>query len=206
MDFYDFEEKVKNYPVFTASEVKSIFFDQKNITTQVAFWLKKGYLEKIRDGLYVLSKFKDEINPMVLAGKIYEPSYLSLEFALNYYGIIPDIPGTYTSATSRTTKYFKNRFGNFTYQKIKSDFFNGYETRSEKNISFNIATPEKALVDYLYLNKNKIIPDFNFWKEMRIDEDFKFKKKKLEFYKRLLNDRKVNKLIESILNYQKNVR
>jgi predicted transcriptional regulator of viral defense system len=204
MDFYDFEEKVKSYPIFTASEVKSIFFDQKNITTQIAFWLKKGYLEKIRDGLYILSKFKNEINPIVLAGKIYEPSYLSLEFALNYYGIIPDIPGTYSSVTSKTTKYLKNRFGNFTYQKVKPDFFNGYETRSEKNISFNIATPEKALMDYLYLNKNNITADFNFWKEMRIDENFKFKKKKLEFYKRLLNDKKVNKLIESVLNYQKN--
>jgi len=206
MDFYDFEEKVRNHPIFTASEVKSIFFGKKNITTQVAFWLKKGYLEKIRDGLYILSKFKDEINPMVLAGKIYDPSYLSLEFALNYHGIIPDIPGTYTSVAPRTTKYFKNRFGNFTYQKIKSDFFNGYETRNEKNISFNIATPEKALVDYLYLNKNKITADFNFWKEMRIDEEFKFEKKKMEFYKKLLNDKKVDNLIESVLSYQKNAR
>lgn len=206
MDFYDFEEKFKNYPVFTASEVKSIFFNQKNITSQIAFWLKKGYLEKIRDGLYILSKFKDGIDPMVLAGKIYEPSYLSLEFALNYYGIIPDIPGTYTSVVSKTTKYFKNPFGNFTYQKVKSEFFTGYETRNEKNISFNIATPEKALIDYLYLNKNRLKVDPNFWKEMRIDEDFKFKKKKLDLYKKLLNDNTVNKLIESVLNYQKNDR
>ncbi|KKR21595.1 MAG: hypothetical protein UT50_C0006G0009 [Candidatus Moranbacteria bacterium GW2011_GWA2_39_41] len=206
MQFYDFEEKMKNYPVFTASEVKSVFFDQKNIITQVAFWLKKGYLKKIKHGLYVLAKVKDEINPMVLAEKIYEPSYLSLEFALNYHGIIPDIPGTYTSVTSRTTKYFKNSFGNFTYQKIKAEFFTGYEARSEKNVSFNIATPEKALVDYVYLNKNKIKDDINFWKEMRIDEDFKFKKKRLDLYRNLLNDKKVNKLIESVLNYQKNVR
>lgn len=206
MQFYDFEEKMKNYPVFTASEVKSVFFDQKNITTQIAFWLKKGYLKKVKHGLYLLAKVKDDINPMVLAEKIYEPSYLSLEFALNYYGIIPDIPGTYTSVTSRTTKYFKNSFGNFTYQKIKTGFFTGYEVHSEKNISFNIATPEKALIDYLYLNKNKVKSDIDFWREMRIDEDFKFKKKKLDFYKNLLNDDKVNKLIESVLNYQKNVR
>ncbi len=206
MQFYDFEEKIKNYPIFTASEVKSIFFDQKNITNQIAFWLKKGYLEKIKDGLYVLSRVKNEINPMIFAGKIYEPSYLSLEFALNYYGIIPDIPGTYTSVTSRTTKYFKNRFGYFTYQKVKPDFFSGYEVRSEKSVSFNIATPEKALVDYLYLNKNEITADFNFWKEMRINEDFKFKKKKLDFYKNLLNDKKVSNLIGSVLKYQKDAR
>lgn len=204
MDFYDFEEKMKNYPVFTASEAKSIFFDQKNIIIQIAFWLKKGYLEKVKKGLYIFSRAKNDINPMILTGKIYDPSYLSLEFALNYYGIIPDIPGTYTSVTSRTTKYFKNSFGNFTYQKIKPDFFTGYETRSEKNISFNLATPEKALADYFYLNKNKISDDLNFWKEMRIDEEFKFKKKKLDFYGKLLNDKKVDKLIKSVLKYQKN--
>lgn len=206
MEFYAFEEKMKNYPVFTASEVKSIFFDQKNATSQIAFWLKKGYLERIKDGLYMLSRVKSEIDPMILARKMYEPSYLSLEFALNYYGIIPDIPGTYTSVTSRTTKYFKNSFGNFTYQKVKPDFFTGYEARIEKNVSFNIATPEKALVDYLYLNKNTIKDDFDFWKEMRIDEDFKFKKNRLDLYKNLLKNKKVNKLIESVLNYQKNAR
>lgn len=206
MQFYDFEEKMKNYPVFTASEAKSIFFDQKNITTQIAFWLKKRYLSKIRDGLYVLAKVKNEINPMVFAGKIYEPSYLSLEFALNYYGIIPDIPGTYTSVTSKTTKYFKNYFGNFVYQKVKAGFFTGYETKNEKNVSFNIATPEKALIDYLYLNKNKIKGDANFWREMRIDEDFKFKKNRLEFYNTLLSDKKVSNLIKSVLEYQKNAR
>ena len=204
MDFYDFEEKMKNYPVFTASEARNVFFDQKNILVQIAFWLKKGYLEKIKNGLYILSRVKNETNPMVLAEKIYEPSYLSLEFALNYYGIIPDIPGTYTSVTSRTTKYFKNQFGNFTYQKIKPEFFTGYETRIEKGVSFNVATAEKALVDFIYLNKNKISDDFNFWKEMRIDEDFKFKKKKLDFYAKLLGDKKVSKLIKSVLNYQKN--
>jgi len=206
MRFYDFEEKMKNYPVFNANEVKNIFFDQKNIINQIAFWLNKGYLKKVKRGVYILNKTKNEINPMVFAGKIYSPSYLSMEFALNYYGIIPDIPGTYTSVTSRTTKYFKNDFGNFIYQKVKSEFFTGYETKNEKNISFNIATPEKALVDYLYLNKNKIKDDFEFWKEMRIDEDFKFKSKKLDLYKNLINDKKVNKLIKSVLNYQKNVR
>lgn len=206
MEYYDFEQKMKNYPVFTATEVKNIFFDQKNVGVQIAFWIKKGYLKRIKDGLYVFAMMSEEIDSMVLAEKMYEPSYLSLEFALNYYGIIPDIPGTYTSVTSRTTKYFKNNFGNYTYQKVKAEFFTGYETKIEKKVSFNIATPEKALMDFIYLNKNKIKDDPEFWKEMRLDEDFKFKKKKLDLYKKILNDRKVDKLIESALNYQKNAR
>lgn len=206
MQFYDFERKLKEYPLFTASEAKLVFLEQKNILVQIAFWIKKGYLKKIKDGLYILSSASKNISPMLLAGKIYEPSYLSLEFALNYYGIIPDIPGTITSVTSKTTKYFKTGFGYFTYQKIKPDFFTGYEARVENNIPFNIATPEKALIDFLYLNKNKFVAEIDFWKEMRIDEDFKFQNKKLELYKNILNDKKVNKLIASVLDYQKNVR
>jgi predicted transcriptional regulator of viral defense system len=206
MQFYDFEKKMRKCPFFSASEAKLVFFNQKNILIQIAFWVKRGYLVKIKKGLYILSSAAKEADAMVLAGKIYEPSYLSLEFALNYYGIIPDIPGTFTSVTSRMPKNFKTGFGYFIYQKIKPVFFTGYESRVEKNVSFNIATPEKALMDLLYLNKNKFVAEPGFWREMRIDEDFKFKKKKLELYKNILNDKKVNKLLDSVLAYQKNDR
>lgn len=206
MQFFEFEQKMMDYPVFTASEAKTIFFNQKNILVQVAFWMKKGYLRKIRKGLYALSKIERDINPMSLAEKIYSPSYLSLEFALNYYGIIPDIPGTFTSITSKKTANFKNSFGNFSYQKIKSELFSGYKTRQDKNISFNMASPEKAILDYLYLNKNRLVASPDFWREMRINEEFKFSKKTLKFYRDLFNDKKIDKLIQSLLEYQKNAR
>jgi len=206
MKFFEFEQKMMDYPVFTASEAKAIFLNQKNILVQIAFWVKKGYLRKIRKGLYVLAKIEGDINPMSLAEKIYSPSYLSLEFALNYYGIIPDIPGTFTSVTSKKTAYFKNSFGNFSYQKIKSELFSGYKTRQDKNISFNIASPEKAILDYLYLNKSRLVASPDFWREMRIDEEFKFNKKTLKFYRDLFNDKKIDKLIQSLLEFQKNAR
>ncbi|MDD3487499.1 MAG: hypothetical protein PHF35_03950 [Candidatus Moranbacteria bacterium] len=197
---------MKNYPIFNASEVKAVFFDEKNILVQVAFWVKKGYLLKIKKGLYVLSSAESNIDPMLLAGKIYAPSYLSLEFALNYHGIIPDIPGTYTSVTSRKTAYFKNNFGNFSYQKIKPDLFSGYEPVQKGDIFFDIATPEKAILDYIYLNKNRLVAKGDFWKEMRINEEFKFSKKALALYEKLYDDKKIGKLVESLLSYQKNAR
>jgi hypothetical protein len=66
--------------------------------------------------------------------------------------------------------------------------------------------PEKAVMDYLYLNKDKLAAEEAFWKEMRIDEEFKFRKTKIEEYKRLLSDKKVDELINSLLKYQKNAR
>lgn len=194
------------FPVFSSIEVKNIFFAEPNILIQIAFWIKKGYLKSIRKGLYLLINAQTDINLLALASKIYTPSYLSLEFALNYYGIIPDIPGTYTSVTSRKTMVYKNEFGNFTYQKIKSDLFFGYIIQKDKNVTFQIATPEKAILDYLYLNKNKLIAEENFWRELRIDEEFKFDLKKIQEYKKLFNSKKVSNLVDSLLLYQKNAR
>lgn len=204
MPFFEFEKRMMKYPVFTSSEAKNIFFNQPNILVQISFWIKKGYIKKIRKGVYVLSKMAEEINPMSLAEKIYSPSYLSLEFALNYYGIIPDIPGTYTSITSRKTMNYENEFGYFSYQKIKENFFTGYVRMEDKNASFYLAVPEKAILDYLYLNQNKLVAVSDFWKEMRIDEEFKFDQKKVEAYKKLFKNKKVNKLADSLLAYQRN--
>lgn len=192
------------YPVFTASEAKLIFFKQKSILTQISFWKKKGYIRNLRKGIYFLSKLEKNINPMLMASKLYYPSYVSLEFALNYYGIIPDIPGTYTSVTTRKTKKFKNDYGNFSYRKIKRELFGGYKTLQEKNISFNIATPEKAIMDFLYLNKNILVARADFWRELRINEEFKFNKKTIENYKTLFKNKKVSQLINSLIEYQKN--
>ncbi len=206
MHFYDFEKKMIDYPVFTAQEARNIFFREINLSVQISQWVGNGYLKKIKKGLYILSNREKEINPMALAEKIYSPSYLSLEYALNYYGIIPDIPGTYTSVSSRKTMNFKNDFGYFSYQKIKPEFFTGYQPLTDKGVSFALAYPEKAIMDYIYFNKNKLATKFEFWEEMRINEDFKFDKKRIEFYKKIFHDKKIDVLVDSLLKYQKNAR
>ncbi len=206
MRFFDFEKVMAGTPVFTANEAKNIFFNQENILVQIAFWVKKGYLKKIEKGLYLLSTKENEIDPLTFASKIYAPSYLSLEFMLNRYGIIPDIPWTYTSISSRKTKFFENSFGNFSYQQIKKELFTGYITESRGGISFNVATPEKTIMDFIYLNKNRFVPKPDFWQEMRIDEEFHFDRKAILFYKKLFNDKKVDALIDTLLIYQKNAR
>jgi predicted transcriptional regulator of viral defense system len=206
MRFFEFEKKMLKYPVFSSKEAKNIFFDEPNVLVQIAFWVKKGYIKKIEKGLYVLANALNDINPMTLAMKIYPPSYLSLEFALNYHGIIPDIPGIYTSVTTRKTMRYRNAFGNFAYRKIKKELFTGYKTVTQNNISYNMALPEKAIFDYLYLNKKNLKPAQSFWAESRIDEEFRFDKKKINLYKKIFKDKKINQLIDSLLDYQKNAR
>jgi len=206
MKFFEFEKRMVGNPIFTSNELKTIFFDRENILVQVAFWDKKGYIKKVEKGVYLLTIEENNIDPIALAGKIYSPSYLSLEFALNYYGIIPDIPWTYTSVSTKKTKHFSNQFGNFSYQKIKNNLFTGYKSVTNGKLSFNLATPEKALMDFIYLNKSRLIPEHNFWQEMRINEEFRFSKKNLDFFKKLFHDKKVSALISTLLKYQKDAR
>jgi len=206
MKFFEFEKRMVGNPVFTSNELKTIFFDQQNILVQVAFWVKKGYVKKVGKGLYLLAIEENNLDPVTLAGKIYSPSYLSLEFVLNYYGIIPDTPGTFTSVSTKKTMFFQNQFGNFSYQKIKNNLFTGYQSIAKGKSSINLATPEKALMDFLYLNKSRLIPESNFWKEMRVDEEFRFNKRIIDHLKKLFNDRKISALIDSLLKYQKDAR
>ena len=95
---------------------------------------------------------KVDIDNNVIANVLYEPSYLSLEYALNLYGTIPEAVADVTSVTTRKTMRFTNELGIFIYQKIKPQAFRGFKKMGEGRNSFFIAEVEKAVVDFLYLN------------------------------------------------------
>ena len=100
----------------------------------------------------------------LLANKIYTPSYISLEFALSYNGVIPETVYEITSVTTKTTRRFEALGKVFSYRKIKRVAYTGYEIQKQKGLSFNIADAEKAFVDTNYLrlmNRQKPISRFN---------------------------------------------
>lgn len=128
---------------------------------------------KIKNGLYET----DRSTPgYLLAGSIYGPSYLSFEFALGYYGMIPEAVYTFTSATfeKKKKKKFITPFGTFTYKDVPSSVYPmGLEIIEEGNYSFMIASREKAICDQLY----KVGPVTNYddlrnllFDDFRIDE------------------------------------
>lgn len=111
-------------------------------------YTKKGAFVRAKRGLYLYGYQPSQ--EFVLANKIYEPSYISLETALSYYGIIPEAVYTITSVTSRASQEFTVAGRLFRYQKIKQAAFTGYVPCRFGGQTGLIATPEKALVDYLY--------------------------------------------------------
>ena len=123
---------------------------------QFGLWIKKGYLVRLRNGLYAFARDLDKITSEDVAWLLYQPSYISLESALSFYGFIPEIVYAHTSVTTRTNRTFENRFGPFIYRHIKKSLFWGYEPTATDFGFHLMAKPEKALLDYLYLNLGKI--------------------------------------------------
>ncbi len=193
MNFIEFKEKTRELPFFETRELRLILGTEFSSTTlnNLKNWSRKGYLTMLRRGLYIISEVGSRIDTMILATKIYFPSYVSLETALGYYGIIPEAVFTTTSVTTRKTKAFKTPLGNFSYQKIKTRAFGGFETKQQDGISFNLARPEKALVDFFYLNSRILNGSNEQFAEYRFNEDFQFKKKELLDFAKAFQNRKV---------------
>ena len=116
-----------------------------------------GEIIHIRRGLYCLApKYqKKKINLYALAQNIYGPSYISLESALSWHGWIPEAVYTVTSASSGKSKEFKTPLGAFGYSCVPQEiFYTGVERLADEagNV-FLMASPMKALADYVYVNK-----------------------------------------------------
>jgi len=135
--------------IFTPEEFRRIFdiapYQSKYfLETQV----KEGLFVRLKKGLYALQT--DIPSEEEIANKLYMPSYLSFEYALGYYNLIPEMPYTVTSATTKPTRLFIVNGISYRYQSIKVEAFSGYMLKKSAHASFLIAEPEKALVDYLY--------------------------------------------------------
>lgn len=120
---------------------------------KISALLKKGFIIRIKKGLYI---FGDEYRRSpysreILANLIYGPSYVSLDFALQYYGLIPERVEAVTSVTTGRSRRFSTPVGLFTYRPISLEAFRIGMDRIEigGDRAFLMATPEKALADKL---------------------------------------------------------
>jgi len=160
-----FEKKLKEKKLltFTSLDVRRIFGVSKVAATFILHrYTKRGFLIRLKRGLYSL--YDANISDLYLANKLYEPSYVSLEFALSYYRIIPETVYEITSVTSKSTRHFSAIGKLFSYHRIKAEAFTGYSLNRQRGLSFTIADPEKAFVDLLYLrilSHKKPITRFN---------------------------------------------
>jgi hypothetical protein len=123
---------------------------------QLSLWVKKGYLVRLKNGLYAFRREMEKLRREEIAFLLCQPSYLRLESALAWYGFIPEIVYAFTSVTSRVTRTFENPLGSFIYRHVKSELLWGYVEMKTEHGQYLLAEPEKALLDYFYLNLGRI--------------------------------------------------
>lgn len=184
--------KEKKMNLFTPLEFKRVF----GASYWACQWFikihaKEGVFVKLRKGLYMLSDYP--ANHYLIANRLYEPSYISFDAALSFYGIIPETIYAVTSATTKTTREFKAGNVNFTYHKLKKEIYTGYKPIKYSDSTVLIAEPEKAMADYLYfvaLRRRGLHYE-------RLDLK-KIKKTKLLEYAKLFKQPKMNELVKKI--------
>jgi len=170
MNYLEFKNRMFDLGCFNTHQVYAwkSDFDRNNFVR----WTKNGLLIRLRQGYYTFPEYKSKPDfTLFFANRIYRPSYISLHTALAFYGIIPEAVVQITSVTSLKTASFKNEFGEYEYKSVRKELMFGYDIKPVANgQSLQLAQPEKALLDLLYL-----YPFYNTVQEMedlRLDEDF----------------------------------
>ena len=151
MNWVTFKKKTFDLGCFSIHQIYAWQpgFDRNNFVR----WVRNGYLVRLRQGLYSFPEYRGKPEfATYFAGKIYNPSYISLHSALAFYGLIPETVIQITSVTSLKTAVFKNDFGEYSYQSVRNDLMFGYAPRPwAEGRATAYATREKALLDLLYL-------------------------------------------------------
>lgn len=125
---------------------------------RVSLLEKNGSLIRLKKGLYVVSSKASQqpLSRELVANHLYGPSYISLESALSYYGLIPEKVYALRSVTAKRSTHFSTQLGTFDYETVPEDYYSiGIKQELVKNeYAFLIATPEKALCDMILCTRN----------------------------------------------------
>lgn len=142
-----------------------------SLSSNLRRWKREEKILRARQGWYL---FPDEAGKadvrMAAAGKIYSPSYLSLEYVLAWHEIIPETVLAFTSVSTLKTAVFDTPIGYYSYRHVSPNLFFGYEPLQPRDgLPCLMATPEKALLDLLYFH-----PEYKSARDMenlRLDRD-----------------------------------
>lgn len=208
MKYLEFKKKVEAFPVIQTSQLGFFEKDPQLMRNQLTRWEKKGWIIKLKKGLYVLNESDRKMEPsrMFLANQLYSPSYISTEYALGFYDLIPERVADITSITARKTYKVKNIFGEFIYQHINVRAYTGFNlVRDENHCNVMVASPEKAIVDFLYLNLYMFKKDDLdvFEESYRFQNLDQLRKKRIEALASYFNNKKLMIIVRNFFHSMK---
>ncbi len=162
MKLEDFIKITRDLPVIEIELLLAGIPNPDPLKVQISRWEKAGKLIQLKRGIYLLADpyRKTEVYELYIASVLKKPSYISLEKALEYYDLIPEAVKVYTSVTTKRAAKFSSPVGVFSYKHIKNSLFWGYKPVTLRQQTAFIATPEKALLDLIYLSGIKVSPEY----------------------------------------------
>lgn len=198
MKYEDFVSQVKAYPLFGKEVLCALHFSKAARGLQLNRWSRAGKVLRLKRGLYTLPEERRSasLSPRWLANALYSPSYLSLDYMLSWYDMIPERVAAVTSVTTLKTSTFTNALGRFVYRNLKKELFFGFdEVRDEFGKAVLVATPEKAVLDYIYL--------YTGWRSDRdfLEKNVRFQQldqldlRRLKEFRRRFASRKINEAV-----------
>ena len=154
MKWAELLQLVGDEPVFSSSLLRAGDSPDAGLRLQLSRWVRTGKLIQLRRGVYALAEpyRKIQPHPFLVANRLRRNSYVSLQSALAYHGLIPEHVPVVTSVTTGRPEQLQTALGGYIFRHVRPDCFFGYRRmKPARDQEAFVATPEKALLDLVYL-------------------------------------------------------
>ncbi|OGO32652.1 MAG: hypothetical protein A2Z16_16020 [Chloroflexi bacterium RBG_16_54_18] len=198
MDFEHLLELVGDEPVFETTLLLAGKVNPNVVRLQLSRWKKRGRVYQLRRGLYALAPPYQKVkpHPFLIANRMQRASYISTQTALAFYGLIPDTVYITSSVTVGRPERLETPLGVFEFRHIKSELLRGYRMTDLGNQQALVATPEKALLDLVYLQPGGGTSEF--LRELRLQNLERLDLEALRLQADAFNSPKIHRALSAI--------
>jgi predicted transcriptional regulator of viral defense system len=199
MEYERLLDLVGDEPVFETALLLAGKVNPEIVRLQLSRWMKSGRVYQLRRGLYMIAPPYQKVkpHPFLVANRMQRASYVSGQSALAFYGLIPEVVPVTLSVTGGRPERLDTPLGVFEYRHVKPDLLRGYRM-TDLGLSQQalVATPEKALLDLVYLQPGGDTP--NYIHELRLQNLERLDLEELHRQVEIFNTPKLRRAVETI--------
>jgi predicted transcriptional regulator of viral defense system len=151
------EEGRQNCLVRTGALARKYSLSERVVGNALRRYESQGLVERVSAKIYI-NHFNQQFSPQDIVNVLRPRSYISLESALVERGIISQNPSALICVTPGYPKSFRSKSVSIVYRKVSPELYWGYEEKATRYNKYLIAEPEKALLDWIYLNRQEGLP------------------------------------------------
>ena len=204
MKFAELLDIASELPVFRGSLLLAGDRDPGDVRRQLSRWTASGKVVQLRRNVYILARpwRRVEPHPFLIANELHRPSYVSLESALAFHGLIPEAVPVTTSVTTGRPATVDTKLGRYLYRHVRPEAFFGYgRVRVVGNQEALVADAGKALLDQVYLTTKG--DALAYLESLRLENLDAVDESDLRDHARKWNRPKIDRAVETILTIER---